>query len=978
MSNITRFSSPQIPQQSVIVHGYLSSWLSIWLHGEPTLLYPPAARQRRSAHGAGEHDGVDLHYITNVAVPLRSLQGVSPETGRKGWCPMDMPLLERDAFLHTLDDLLGHQVEEGHGRIALVSGEAGIGKTSLVEAFLQRQPAATRVLWGTCEALFTPRPLGPLYDIVYQTDSTPLRALLEQAANRATLFAAVQEDFSGSRPTIVVIEDIHWADEATLDLIKFLARRIHRTRALLILTYRDDELHKDHPLRLVLGDLPARVVTRLHLPPLSEAAVATLVQPTGRAAGELYAVTGGNPFFLIETLASDATGVPGSVSDAVLAQVVRRSPEAQRLLELVAVVPSRLERWVAEAAQAQESTGRTREAGSTALEECLASGLLRLEEGTVRYRHELARQAVEDALMPSERQALHARVLHALVDRGEEQASPIALARLVHHATQAEDGVLVLRFAPQAARQASAQGAHRAAAAHHRCTVHYAGAWPAEQRAALLDDLANECSLSGQLEEALETWAAALSIWRGMHNWEKVARDLHHQSRTCSFLGRNAEAERLAREAVELLEPFPPSRELAMAYAGLAGRRMVENDSGNTMLFGTRALEMAELLDDAETICSALNSIGTVELAEGNAEGYAKLERSLQLALAHGYEEHAACAYGNLADIAVKSRTYDTAARYLQEGLLYCVDHDLKAWEYSMRVTWAQARLDHGDWTQAADDATAILSVPDLPACTRFPALLVLGPLRARRGDPGAVAVLDEAHDLAQASGQMQYISSVAAVRAEWRWLLGDREGCAAEAGAGFAPAFAANCPWYWGEVAIWLWRSGDLNEVPERTPAPFALQIEGDWRGAAAAWEQMGCPYEQAQALLDGDELAQRHALEIFERLGARPAAEIARRQLKVAGVRSLPRGPRPTTLANPRGLTNRQLEILRLLAEGLNNPEIADRLSTTPKTVEHHVSAVLAKLGARSRAEAVRLAYEQRLMPQAHLGPSAAATFG
>ncbi len=886
---------------------------------------------------------------------------------------MAVLLLERDAFLHTLDDLLG-QVEEGSGRIALVSGEAGIGKTSLVERFLEQQQVTTRVLWGTCEALFTPRPLGPLYDLASQTGS-PLRALLQQEATRATLFAAVLEDLQGAAGrTLVVLEDIHWADEATLDLVKFLARRIHRTRALLILTYRNDELRKDHPLRLVLGDLPARVATRLHLPPLSEAAVAALVQPTGRSARELYAVTGGNPFFLIETLASDTPGVPGSVSDAVLAQVVRRSPGAQRLLELVAVVPGRTPGWVVEAAQAEESTGRTREADSTALEECLASGLLRLEEGAVRYRHELARQAVEDALSPSRRRVLHAQVLHLLLERGEEQASYLSLARLVHHATQAEDRAAVLRFAPQAARQASAQGAHREAAAHHRCTVNYAGSWPADQRAALLDDLANECSLSGQLEEALETWAAALSIWRGMHNWEKVAHDLHHQSRTCSFLGRNAEAERLAREAVELLEPFPPSRELAMAYAGLAGRRMVENDSANTMLFGTRALEMAELLDDAETACCALSYIGSIQLAEGNREGYDTLERSLQLALAHGYEEDAARAYGNLADIAVKSRTYDTAARYLQEGLLYCVDHDLKAWEYSMRVTWAQARLDHGDWTLAADDATAILSVPDLPACTRFPALLVLSPLRARRGDPGAVAVLDEARDLAQASGQMQYISPVAAVRAEWRWLLGDREGCVAEARAGFAPALQANCPWYWGEVAIWLWRGGDLNEAPERTPAPFALQMTGDWRGAAAAWEQIGCPYEQALALLDGDEPAQRQALDIFERLGARPAAELARRRLRLAGVRSLPRGPRPTTQANPHGLTNRQLEILCLLAEGLRNAEIADRLSTTPKTVEQHVSAVLAKLEARSRAEAVRLAYEQRLISPDQAETSAA----
>ncbi|MGO8950538.1 MAG: ATP-binding protein [Ktedonobacterales bacterium] len=875
---------------------------------------------------------------------------------------MAMPLLERDAFLHTLEDLLC-QVQEGSGRIALVSGEAGIGKTSLVEGFLQQQPGTTRVLWGTCEALFTPRPLGPLYDFASQTDSSPLRTLLQHEATPATLFAAVQEELQGSVPTLVVLEDIHWADEATLDLVKFLARRIHRTRVLLILTYRDDELSKDHALRLVLGDLPARVVTRLHLPPLSEAAVAALVQPTGRSAGELYAVTGGNPFFLIETLASDAPGVPGSVADAVLAQVVRRSPEARRLLELVAVVPSRTEGWVVEAAQVEESTGRTQEAGDVALEECLVSGLLRLEEGGVRYRHELARQAVEDALSPARRRALHAQVLHLLLERGgaEHGRTQVSLARLVHHAAEAEEAEWVLRLAPEAARQASAQGAHRAAAAHYRSALGYADSLPAQQRAQLLDELADECSLSGRLEEELETRTAALAIWRDLKQPEEVGRDLCRLSHAYSFLGRSAEAERSALEAVELLEPLPPSRELARAYANLAGRRMVQSDSEGTQLYGTRAIELAELLQDEETICSALNSIGSVELDLGNEEGYRKLERSLQLALTHGFERDAALAYNNLAAVAVNARAYDRAAKYLGAGLLYCVDHDLEAWEYSMRAVRAQARLDQGDWSGAAEEVTAILSVPDMPGCTRTPSVLILGQLRARRGDPGAAAALDEAQDLALASGEMQHISPVAAARAEWRWLLGDIASSAAEAEEGFPLALRANYPWCWGQVAIWLWRSGRLHDVPERTPEPFALQMSGDWRGAAAAWKQLGCPYEQALALMDGDEAAQRQALDIFERLGARPAAARVRRRLHQAGVRRLPRGPRPATLANPRRLTNRQLEILRLLAEGLHNAEIADRLSTTPKTVEQHVSAVLAKLGARSRAEAVRLAYER-----------------
>ena len=371
---------------------------------------------------------------------------------------MAVPLLERDAFLHTLDDLL-RQVHEGSGRIALVSGEAGIGKTSLVECFLERRSAELRVLSGACEALFTPRALGPLYDIAYQTPA-PILPLLESTGNRAALFAAVLADLTqAALPTVLVIEDIHWADEATLDLIKFLARRIHHTSTLLVLTYRDDELSKDHPLRLVLGDLPARDVARLWLPPLSEGAVVTLAQRAHRPPQQLHAITGGNPFFLTEVLASDAlgsdsSGVPTSVSDAVLAQIARRSPEAQRLLELVAVVPTKVAWRTVEALGGASSAG---------LEECLAAGLLQVEGGAVGYRHELARQAAESALAPTRRRTLHAQVLGALLEPG---APPTSLARLAHHAVQAEDSTLVLRFAPEAARQAAAQGAHREAAAH--------------------------------------------------------------------------------------------------------------------------------------------------------------------------------------------------------------------------------------------------------------------------------------------------------------------------------------------------------------------------------------------------------------------------------------------------------------------------------------------------------------------------------
>jgi DNA-binding CsgD family transcriptional regulator/tetratricopeptide (TPR) repeat protein len=581
----------------------------------------------------------------------------------------------------------------------------------------------------------------------------------------------------------------------------------------------------------------------------------------------------------------------------------------------------------------------------------------------VDFRHELARQAVESTLSPTRKRTLNVQVLRAFMELGEGQ---VALARLVHHASQAEDSAAVLQLAPEAARQAAAQGAHREAAAHYRTALRYASDLDDERRGALLDALSYECFLTGQIDEALQTCTAALAIWRTSDRTEQLGRALRQLSRISWTLGRNADAEKYAEEAVALLETLPPSRELAMAYGNMSQLRMQVSDDYNALRWGERAIELAERLHDNEIVCYALNSIGSAEVCLGDEKGQARMARGLQLALEHGYEEQVARAYANLADTSATQRAYAEAEDYLQKGMAYCAERDLDSMRNIMRAIQARILLDQGDWTGAEEAVTTLLSLPQARPSDPILALLVLGLVRTRRGDPGVKAALDEARDLAAATGEMQCISPVAAARAEWRWLQGDCEGCGDEAAVGFAPAYASNRPWYWGEVAIWLWRGGRMAEAPDRTPAPFALEIAGDWRTAADAWEAIGCPYERALALMEGDETAQRSALAIFERLGARPAADSARQRLRSAGVRGLPRGPRTTTRENPHGLTSRQLQILLLLVEGLRNPEIADRLSTTPKTVEHHVSAVLAKLNVRSRSEAVRFAYELGLVHQ------------
>ncbi len=868
-----------------------------------------------------------------------------------------MDLLERDHCFKQLEALL-QLATTGQGRTVLLSGEAGIGKTALVEQFVSQQASRTRGLWGACEALFTPRPLGPLYDV-----ATLLRGrlpeLLAGTTERTPLFSALLAELQKNPvPTILVFEDVHWADEATLDLIKFLGRRICRLPVLFLLTYREPELSPDHPLRLVLGDLPGQAVVRLSLSPLSEHAVTRLARQAGRSVEGLYAVTGGNPFFVTEVLASDTPGVPLMVRDAVLARLARFSGGARSLLELASIVPKRAERWLLSTILGSIEP---------ALEECLASGMLELAHTTVAFRHELARLAVESTLSPLRKQAQHAQVLRGLLSH---EVAASQTARLVHHAIGAHDEELVLRYAPLAARHAAARDAHRQAAEHYRSALVYADLLDArgqqELHAELLDGLANECSLTGQAQEAFQAYSAALLLWRHLDRIAQVGHTLYRLSGHCWRLGRSKDSYQYAVEAVKLLETLPPSRELGQAYANLSSEYMVSSNTEEALAWGRRAIEVARQFHDQETECYALFSMGSSTSCSGEQEGLATLEQSLHLAREQGFEEIAALSYMNLANALVRIRAYAQATGYLQEGLAYCMEHDLDAFGSSLRADRARARLDQGDWAGANEDTTALLISPRLTMLTRIAALVVRGLLLMRRGDPGVLQVLDEAHDLAATGGEMQNITRVAAARAEWWWLQGQPEQCIAEATEGFQVALSCQRPWYLGEVAIWLWRGGGMPEVPEGAlTLPFAREIQGDWQGAASLWAELGCPYEQALALADGDAEAQLKALALLEQLGAQPAAALVRRRLRTLGMPGLPRGPRPSTRTNGAGLTSRQQEVLRLMAEGYSNPEIASRLFTSPRTIEHHVSAILAKLGVHSRVQAIRAASERKLFP-------------
>jgi DNA-binding CsgD family transcriptional regulator/tetratricopeptide (TPR) repeat protein len=852
-----------------------------------------------------------------------------------------MELLERDRCLADLAQWLDAAAERG-GCIALVAGEAGIGKTVLLQEFSRRQRKA-RVLWGACDALFTPRPLGPLHDIGRQTQGALLTAL-HSGAGRDSIFTAALDALE-RETTLVVFEDMHWADEATLDLLKYLGRRIHGTHAMLVVTYRDDEVGSLHPLRHVIGDLPHVSLRRMLLSPLSEPAVALLATRAERPSKGLHNLTGGNPLFVTEVLAAAADTVPSSVRDAVLARAARLSPQARDIAELVSVIPGMAEIWLLEQAARLNDEG---------IEGCLGIGMVRFGDGSLAYRHELVRRAIEGSLPQPRLQSLHEKVLAVL-----EARANISAARLAYHADGARNATEVLRVAPLAAVQAALVGAHREAASHYRIALRYADALVPAERARLQEQLSYEYYLTSQHERAIEVQRLALDIWRVLGERIKEGSALRWLSRLSWFAGRREEADRYAADAVATLQSLPPGPELAMAYGNRAQLDMEAHEIDSAISWSQRAIALAEPWANHEILSDALNTLGTARLIAGDISGWTDLDRCLDLALTGGFQGQIARAYTNLCAMAVSRREYARASGYLLRGLEYCDRHELDSWWLYLLAYSARLKFEQGDWSGASDDAAALLRHPRTTPVTRIPTLRVLAHLRIRRGDPGAPELLAEARALSGTIPELQRIGTLAAAYAEAAWLTGDRAGVLRAVAPAYEMVRHRHDPRMKGELAAWLWRVDGLGELPADIPEPYALEISGDWGGAARAWKELGCPYERALVLgCYGTEAEQREALAILDQLGAAPAAQALRRQMRAHGVRAVPRGLRTSTRRHSLGLTRREAEILALLSEGLRNAAIAKRLFLSTKTVDHHVSAILAKLGVPSRAEAIAVA--------------------
>jgi DNA-binding CsgD family transcriptional regulator/Tfp pilus assembly protein PilF len=436
-------------------------------------------------------------------------------------------------------------------------------------------------------------------------------------------------------------------------------------------------------------------------------------------------------------------------------------------------------------------------------------------------------------------------------------------------------------------------------------------------------------------------------------------------SRLSWVLGQNADSERYAAGAVSTLEALEPGPELAMAYSNRAQLRMLAGKSKSAVRWGTKAIELARRLGDRETEIHALNNVGTALAGAGHLmEGWTRLTQSLDLALAGDAHEHAARAFTNLGSTHVLNWSLAEADRHLKAGIAYCAERDLDTWHRYMSAWLARSLAGQGQYATAGRYLAEILRHPQVSPITQVSALPVAGVLAARHGRDGT-GVLDEALAIAVRTGESQRLVPVAAARAEAAWIAGRPGDLVAAIDRAWTAAAAHPQLWELGELSWWLHLAGERRPVRTPLARPFALMLAGEHRAAAAEWAGLGCPLWSAYALAFSPRLtdAQR-CLDLLGPLDVPAVRHAVLRDRRARGL-AVPRGPRPARRASPAGLTARETEVLELLADGLSYAEVAARLVLSEKTVGHHVSSVLRKLGEPTRSRAVATAQRLGVIP-------------
>jgi DNA-binding CsgD family transcriptional regulator len=848
-------------------------------------------------------------------------------------------LLERDTALATVAVELA-AASAGQGRVVLLRGEAGIGKTTVVDAVTGAVPAGVRSICGGCDPLSTPFPMGPIIECAAQlgADGIQVQAAINDRAGPGPVAAAWADSLARFGPLLWVVEDLHWADGASLDILRYLIRRCGRWPVLILLTYRDDEIGPLHPLTSWLGDLAGCCrVTRIDLPPLSRAGVEILAAShPGVRVRELLDITGGNPFLVTETLACGLVDrVPAAVSEAVLGRIARCSPAARATAGVVAVLGPDATTTLVEAVAPEAAAG---------LEECLAAGILRVRGRAIEFRHKLARRAAYSAIPDHRRRELHARAVTAIAITSSR---PETLAYLAFHAEQATDTEAVLLYAPAAASQAARLGAHLQAADQYARALRHADTVSQDTRAEWHERLAFSAYLCGLGKQAAEAIDSAVALRHRLGDPLREGDDLRWLSHLLYPIAPLAEVRAAAQRSAALLEPFGPTPGLARSYANLTQLGTVTYDRAAVAKYGPQAMRLGRLVgDDAPLVHAAIfQAVSDITATE---RGWDTFEAAWHTAMSvPKLAEYAGIAGVVSTLVAMQHRDLQRLESYAEKSARFCREHNLPGFALLIRGAAAAGMVARGHYAEAEAVATEIIDQPELSPLHLLWPRIVVALVKARTGRGGDIRLLDDAltwHD----PDDLFRTGVVWAARIECAWLAGDQFGARRDAAHALEYLTPDTDGSIVGAIARWAAIAGvPVFPLPRPATGPYAHELAGDFDAAAERWDRLGCPYEAAIARLHtGTDTGTHAALRAFEDLGAYAAVDRARQFHR-------DRQRRSSTRIDPDGLTLREREIAALLVASLSDREIARRLFISPKTVGHHVSAILAKLDVATRAD-------------------------
>lgn len=843
-------------------------------------------------------------------------------------------LVERELQLQALEGVFDVSSQES---VVLVSGEAGHGKTSLIQTCVDRIDHRYRIMSAACEPLSIPAAFAPLFELIDELPSD-LQDDVRTATGRMPVYAGMLDLLKNDR-VVLVLEDLHWADEATMGLARYLGRRVGATDSRLILSFRAEELDVNPRLRLVVADL-GHAAVRIEVPALTLGGVRELAFDTGIDPEKLYQTTLGNPFFVEEVLGQPELEVPPSIQTAVMASAQMLPDQAGEILDLIALSPEGL---------SSETLEELGDPGGVHTDLAFQRRLVTSYRNHITCRHELIRQSLLQSLPPARARRLHGRLLSVLERLAVDSTD---VARLAFHSIGAEDRTRAVSYSIRAAEDASRAGAHREAAFHLDNVLEYEELLSEPEKSKWFLQAAKEHLFINHFDRAvalsrrrLEFADSAVEEARG-RAWVAF-----FESRLNNYSAALSESQR----SIELLRQGPPTEELALALQVAASMTGVLGESIEAIQLGKEALDTARLVGSVDIEVNTLTTLGTTRWFEGDGDGMALVEEAARLGVEADVGEFAARALNNLGVISWYDWDLAEAKTRYDQLMEYCSGNELEAWYMAGVISSASVGVDAGTWEEVD---SALETVWGQRTCysSEIEILTTAATLRIRRNDPGA-------DDMARSvfarvdrfDGPDEAVAAcVMAMQGVWTGVLPADEVADRYQnllGEDNMECFLRSHLAYWAHRLGWEPPGGEISGAP-------ALELSGLVDEAVNAWEEMGYPVHAAVTAATVPDADLGSIFATLTAMGAEGVLKGLRRELQRRGIERIPRGERATTRQHPGGLTNREAEVLALLTVGRSNAGIANDLYISEKTASHHVSSVLTKLGVSSRGEAAALA--------------------